>query len=278
MSDFFYKFIANPRAVEFLIRGAVKFTPIDELNDPSELSPTFVTEDVVASLARLRRDGYTEEDLVHLRRQGSLLQRLAPRFQAVGVPSSTDEAAALIRAPFYDSVSALERLLEETAREMSSKVGLLCLSRRYDSLPMWAHYAANASGVVVEFRDLDNVFRGDDTGVLNAVISVRYASERGGVTFDPRSHEALFFDKFTDWSYEQEARVVLPLAECRRTSVNGNSLYLYDLPLECISRVILGWRLSGVEADAVRSIVGSVHPRVNIHQARFERGRVRIGA
>jgi hypothetical protein len=30
---------------------------------------------------------------------------------------------------------------------------------------MWAHYAGNATGLVVEFRDLHKIFGGNDTGV-----------------------------------------------------------------------------------------------------------------
>src|SRR5262249_40017789 len=131
-----YKFIADPSAVQFLLRGVAKFTPIPELNDPSELSPNLILEEVQASLARLRQEGYTDQDMVHVRRQGCLLQRLVPDFRAVPVPPTPEEATALIRSPFYDSLPTLQRLLSNVARELSSKVGLFCLSQRYDSLPM----------------------------------------------------------------------------------------------------------------------------------------------
>ncbi len=278
MTERLYKFIAEPSAVKFILDGAVKFTPIHELNDPSELSPTLVVEDVLASLARLRREGYSEQDLIHLQRQGHVLRRLAPEFQAVPVPRTAAEATALIRSPLYDSVSTLERLLRETAREMSSKVGLFCLSRRYDSLPMWAHYAANAAGLIVEFRHLDQFFAGDETGVLNRPIAVRYQKERSGVTFEPQSHESLFFDKFEDWSYEQEVRVVVPLADCRQAHFGGRRLYLYDVPPECVPRLILGWNTAPESARLVRALATRSRKPVEVVQARFQRGRVEVGS
>ena len=195
-----YKFIASHEAARFLLDGIVKFTPISELNDPSELVPSMNREAVVESLQRLRTTGYSDEDLAHLQQQGKLLQALAPRFQAVHVPKDKVAASRLIRSSFYDSIETLERLLGETAQEMSSKVGLLCLSKRFDSLPMWAHYAANASGLVVEFRELEQAFSGDDTGVLRQATSITYESDSSGVTFDPKSHRSLFFEKHQDWS------------------------------------------------------------------------------
>src|SRR5260370_26193696 len=239
-----YKFVADPEVAQFFLRGEVKFTPIPELNDPSELTPSMSPDEVGASLARLRRNGYTDEDMVQLRRQESLLRTLAPQRQARPVPGRREEATAIIRSPLYDSYLVLERLLGETAREMSSKVGLFCLSQRFDSLPLWAHYARNASGMVVEFRNLDQVFLGDDTGVMREVVPVRYERERYGVTFDPRSHESLFFAKFQDWRYEQEVRVVMPLSECREYPSGGKVLYFYDVPSTCIARFILGCNMT----------------------------------
>jgi hypothetical protein len=272
-----YKYIADPAAVRFLVQGIVKFTPIPELNDPSELVPNVIIDEVLASLVRLRREGYSDDEMHHLRQQGHLLRRLAPRFQAVPVPATKEQATALIRSPFYDSVTLLEQLLNETAREMSSKVGLFCLSQRNDCLPMWAHYAANATGAVVEFRNLEAVFSGDNTGILNQPIPVRYERERFGVTFDPRSHASLFFVKFQDWSYEEEVRVVLPLDHCREESVSGKPLYLCDIPTTCVSRVILGWNMTRENIEAVYAHAHHLNSDVEIVQARCVRGPVEIG-
>lgn len=276
MAKELYKFVAESDALRFILQGSVKFTPIGELNDPSELSPTLNREEVRTSLDRLRKDGYSADDLQNLRRQGHLLRQLAPRFQAIPVPASPSEATARIRSSFYDSISTLEQLLNDTAKEMSAKVGLFCLSLRCDSLPMWAHYAENAAGLVVRFRNLDAVFPGDETGVLRQPIPVRYERERSGVTFHPKSHESIFFDKFQDWSYEQEVRVVLPLADCRRAAVGARSLFLFDLPPDCVSAVILGWNMSSERCRAVRDWVERLNSRVEILHARFVRGHVQL--
>jgi hypothetical protein len=193
-----YKFIGNPDDVQHLLGGSIKFTPIQELNDPSELLPNVIPEEVRESLNRLRNYGYNDDDMVHLRQQEKLLQQLAPDFQAIKVPETKEQATTIIRSPFYDNLPLLERLLAQTAEQISSKVGLLCLTKRKDPLPMWAHYAANATGVVIEFRDLHDTFCGDETWILRQPTSVRYDRDRLGVSFDPRSHQSLFFAKFQD--------------------------------------------------------------------------------
>jgi hypothetical protein len=271
-----FKFVDNLGVVDFFLRGIVKFTPIRELNDPSELLPNLVAADVAASREQLLVKGYSKTDLAYLRKQGNLLSRLAPRFQAIPVPRTAKEATTVIRSAFYSDTARLEALLFETAEEMSRKVGIFCLSQRYDSLPMWAHYARNARGLTVELNGLERVFSGDDTGVLNEPIPVRYEREQLGVTFDPRSHETIFFAKFADWHYEQEVRVVLPLDPCRRELVAGNEIYVYNIPPVCVRRLILGWKVEPLQASEVRSAVQRLNPAVEVVQAGIVRGRVTI--
>jgi hypothetical protein len=168
-----YKFVGSAEVAEHFLAGRIKFTPISELNDPSELTSNIIPEKVYESLQKIRNSGYAKEDLLHLQRQGAVLRKLAPRFQAVSVPASVEDANRLIRSSFYDQIELLESLLSETAKEISEKVGVFCLTKRRDSLPMWAHYANNATGFVVEFENIDSIFNGDDTGVLWSPTDVR---------------------------------------------------------------------------------------------------------
>jgi len=139
---------------------------------------------------------------------------------------------------------------------------------------MWAHYAANATGFAVEFAGLEDEFTGDATGVLRQLREVTYAQEIEGVTFNPKSHESLFFSKYMDWSYEQEVRVVLPLADCHQHIHDQGILYLYNLQPKYIRRVILGWNINRTSADAVQDAVSEVCPNVEVVQAQFRLGKV----
>lgn len=271
-----FKFINNQAVPNSIFGGTVKFTPIAELNDPAELNPTLNEEAVDASLRRLRKTGHSKQDLLELRRQSAMFQILAPEHQAVQVPETQEEADALIRSSFYDSTSTLERRLTLVAHTIASNVGVFCLSQRFDSLPMWAHYASNATGFVVEYADLNCSFKGNETCVLWQLREVVYESEINGVTFDPKSYESLFFSKYSDWSYEREVRVVLPLSDCRVTQLDTGSLYLFDLPPACVRRIILGWNMPPATADAIRAAVAATNPCVSVVRALFRRGKVTI--
>jgi hypothetical protein len=273
-----YKFIANPIDVQFILRGSLKFTPIPELNDPSELLANVILEDVEQSLERICNHGYTDEDMANHRRQAILLRKLAPDLPVIPVPETKENAADIVRSAFSESyMPLLVGLLEAIAQEVSSKVGLLCLTKTYASLPMWAYYAGNAAGLAVEFRDLSEAFSGDETGLLGKLVPVRYEREILGVTFDPRSHESLFFSKFQDWDHEQEVRVVIPLADCRQIPNGERQLYLFDVPSQHIARIILGWKMAQERIDAVVERVQSINPDVEVVKARIEGGKIRCG-
>ncbi len=271
-----YKFIADPSAVSFLLRGMIKFTPVPELNDPSELTPNIITEEVKRSLDRLRKDGYTETDMINLRRQKNLLRRLSPQFHAGGLPETPNEATAQLHLPYYDQIATLEQQLNELVLAIAPNAGGFCSSLRYDSLPMWAHYANNATGLVIEFVDLERVFQGDDTGVLSQPIAVRYERDRLSVSFETRSHESIFFAKFPDWSYEREVRIVLPLADCRKEPKENSHIYIREIPRGCIARLILGWRLPLAVRKVIRDQVQEFDRDVEIVDASVVRGRVMV--
>ena len=176
-----YKFIGNPDDVQFIMAGSLKFARISQMNDPNELFPRFSIDDVQQSLNKLRRSGYSDDDIKFLRMQGALLQRIAPEFLRVRLPETKTEANKLIRSAFYDDMETLRRLLTETTETISRQVGILCMTYRFDCIPMWAYYANNASGLVVEFSELEEVFTGDNTGIF-------FQSNSGRVQEEPTNH------------------------------------------------------------------------------------------
>jgi hypothetical protein len=114
------------------------FTPVAELNDPSELNPNLNTAAIRDPLQRLRTRGYSEHEYAYLCRQAALLDHLVPEFQTTRAPDTREEATRQIQSRIYDSSTYMERKMSETAKAIASKVGIFCLSKRFDSLPMWA--------------------------------------------------------------------------------------------------------------------------------------------
>ena len=270
-----YKFIRQPNAASSFLDGTVKFTPVAELNDPSELNPALNRDAIQDSLRQLRGRGYSEDEFAYLCRQGELIRILAPDFWgSPPVPKTREEATRRLSSTVYDDTSSLEKQFIELAQAIRSNVGIFCLSKRLNSLPMWAHYADNAKGFVVELVDLSATFTGDQTGVLNELREVEYKSEITDITFDPLSHESLFFSKFSDWRYEQEFRVVLPLSDCTPRPHGDSTLYLYQLPLNAVHRLILGWNMQPDTAEKIKSLVASKESSVQVTHARFSGGKI----
>jgi len=139
-----FKFVGSKSAVLNTARGSLKFTPIDELNDPSELTPVMDRSAVRASLESLRINGLTQDQYDWLVRQGAVLDLLAPQAKVLDAPKTLAEANQMLSISVYNNLDYMERKLFATIESIRAKVGILSLSERYDSLPMWAHYADQA--------------------------------------------------------------------------------------------------------------------------------------
>ena len=139
---------------------------------------------------------------------------------------------------------------------------------------MWAHYANNAAGYAIEFQNLDDVFTGDETGVLNELIPISYTDTAMGVTFKPGSYVSLFTSKYPDWKYEQEERVILPLSDLDEHELNESSIFTMNVGKPMIKRVILGWRISESHENQIRGEIEQRNPNVQLLRASISDGRV----
>ena len=267
-----FKFAGSKSAVLNMARGSLKFTPLDELNDPSELTPVMDQVAVRSSLELLRINGLTQDQYDWLVRQGAILDLLAPQEKVLNAPKTLAAANRMLSISTYDNLDYMETKLFAAIESIRAKVGILSLSKRFDSLPMWAHYADQAKGFVVIFENLERSFEGDETGSLNVPKPVVYTKRFIGMTFDPSTQDRLFFSKLSDWSYEREWRVVTALDACRR-SLDGK-LYLRDVSPLHLTGVICGWRVGAGELSSLRDDLRQVNPNARLIAAILDGGRV----
>jgi hypothetical protein len=149
-----FKFVSSTHAVLNMARGSLKFTPLPELNDPSELTPVMNRAAVRNSLEELRRHGLTKDQYRWLGCQDAVLSLLAPQEKVLDAPRTLEEANRILSISVYDNLDYMERKLFATIELIRAQVGILSHSERYDSLPMWAHYADQAKGFVVIFEEM----------------------------------------------------------------------------------------------------------------------------
>lgn len=267
-----YKFVSGRAAVHAIAAGSLKFTDTAGLNDPSELVPIMNSGAVRSSLAAIRKAGYSEAQFAWLGCQEATLRLLSPETMVLSRPATVELANRTLELPIYDDLAFMERQLLRTICLIRSRVGIFSLTERFDSLPMWAHYGAQARGYVIRFDDLGREFPGDATGSLNALLRVQYVDDLTGMTHDPSTQNNLFFCKLADWSYEREWRVVSALSACR-LSVDGK-MHLRSVSLPTIKGVICGWNVPIEEIRALETELRHINPGVEISVASLDHGRV----
>ena len=269
-----YKFVGTRQAVQAIASGSLKFAKIQELNDPSELVPLMNRDAVRSSLTAIRKQGYSATQFGWLSCQEATLRLLSPETRVLSRPSTIELANRTLALPVYDNMDLMERQLLMTIDLIRSRVGILSLTERFDSLPMWAHYAAQAKGYVVRFAHLAKEFPGDATGSLNGLMPVQYVQDLVGMTHDPITQNNLFFSKFNDWGYEREWRIVTALSDCRSTP--DGKMHLRSVRPLVVTGVICGWNVPDEEIRSLETELLRVNPSVQIIVASLYIGRVEL--
>lgn len=137
-----------------------------------------------------------------------------------------------------------------------------CFSRSPAVLPMWAHYASNLQGFVLEldedqlaehfpessfgnvdYQDLpsdvvaENLYRAYELGKFRYMHFLRQSV-----------FSAAYYTKQTCWIYEQERRMVVDESEV----VKRDGISLIDVPIGCVRSIICGPRTSEEILQALR--------------------------
>jgi hypothetical protein len=165
--------------------------------------------------------------------------------------SIRDADTALFNGKHKDKafIKDCERSIEEVILQHGQKLGVFCLSETPSSVSMWAHYASNHKGAVVEF-DCSKLL--DDRGVIrsfpviysNSLPTLREYLEAVR-SKDPSDFSKMFFcRKSIEWKREEEWRFF--------TEPLDRHL---DLPARAITRVILGYRMPAETRDLIEAWV-----------------------
>lgn len=271
-----YKSISSATALKNITSGNIKFSTLASLNDPTELLAKIIDSDLIDSLSRIRKFGYTKEDIADLKQQEELFRILSPETMVISAPNSIDEANQLIESSIYDNLDYLRTAFEKTIEIMSERCGIFCVSSRYNSLPMWAHYSDNAKGFVIEFEGLEKLFSGDETGILNKLDKVEYKNRRSGVTFERGSYKSLFFEKDEDWGYEHEKRVITNLSICEKVNLGYEIIYTQRIPEKYIRKVIFGWKIDKNDVESISNEIHAKNPNIKFAVANVSEGMINI--
>jgi hypothetical protein len=222
-----YKYV-NYDGLNHILQGSIRFTQPSAFNDPFELLP----EVVVPNDAEKIQLSFS----FNVRAQ----RRQPP-------PGALNEVS--------DGCHSSDEISRDVVQQFNSRIGILCLSRINDSLLMWAHYADQYAGAVVEFDGSHEFFDGQIDVEYRPLRPIR---DLGAYISPPEPIPvAELCAKSEQWTYEQETRIIRSLADCEKRNIGprGFPVYTQHLPPECIKSVILGERMPVVQQRAIYDAV-----------------------
>lgn len=147
-------------------------------------------------------------------------------------------------------------LNKEIGKTINDTLAILCLTSKKNNLLMWAHYANEHKGFVVEFdknhiffKDLEKVnysrrrYREDYLKYVYPLNNNKY-----------RESNKRYLIKSKDWKYEQEYRIIEKLDSCIKDDKNN---YLKGIPSEAIKAIYIGCRMSDKNQDKILKIINT---------------------
>lgn len=226
-----YKYLKfDEGSLRIITDGTLKFTCPLEFNDPFDSLPVY-DESSISEIYRLR------PDLIKL---VAKQKNMSPSKRIFNKGKFTKNFERVVRSGDF-------------AKGIYSTVGIFCLSRTPTNPLMWAHYADNHKGLVVEFKislegTLDpKVYRRilphkvNYTDVRPILDVVRAPDQKADI-------ESYFLTKSLDWQYEQEERVI---------DIDGPGIYEYSR-FDFLESIIVGARMPNEDIEKLKVILNQV--------------------
>ncbi len=274
-----FKYLAPERVGDVLESGNLKFTQMSNTNDIFEVRRTF--ERIAGPrfrelVAGIERDITTKPNL-----EASLIKKLSERlgrppnrnerraalsaFYKQGMDKQFREELALGASQFADQFNT-DEAREQFLQMVGSRMLCLSLSEDFGIPPMWAHYASNNTGFVIEFFTDHWWFKNKSDASKTRLHQVHYVDGIIDEFFD--NPEAAFGSKTTSWSYEKEWRMYCGPDEIEKTILaQPDPIHLVSFPSELVKSIIIGSRASIETREHIQIAVSTRYPKASIHLA-----------
>lgn len=137
------------------------------------------------------------------------------------------------------------------------KIGILSLSSKSDCPVMWAHYAANHTGVIF-------IFETQYDTLLSRALKVDYFDNREEISL--KNIPNIFYKKAIDWAYEQEYRILVKTGDC------CNAFHQ-----DSLVGIVLGIRMDTEVRQKVLKLVRDHNLQIDVCQAESSLNTFKIG-
>lgn len=242
----------------------LRFTQPVEFNDPFEMQPFLKG---LADEPTIEKQFHEQFGTTLGPEIEAMLTKLTPEQRArvdgdsirEKVQEQAPEALGLLKAMMDMVTPHIGRQIYNTVNE---NLGALCLTEEPASLLMWAHYADDHKGAVIEFDARHAFFsrRRGPNDDFRHFREVTYTQQRPEVFLVESTAIDFFYFKSPEWEYEHEWRLIVPLADCSKRidrTPPDRPVCLFRVPAECIRSIILGCRMPEVQKFQLTKLVRS---------------------
>lgn len=248
-----FKYI-SPERIDIIKNLEIRFTQPDALNDPFELQPhldSLIAEaDILASLPESPIDlrpmvAQAYDMLPELRALPFefVMQFIEQNMATEDARQASAEGVRVFLNAMRDGAAPIRKAIY---RSLNENVGILSLSEIPDNELMWAHYADSHKGLVLCFDEQHTFFnrRRSENDGFYFVRKVHY-SDPLPVSLADIDADAVLVTKGTQWSYEREWRMLVPLKHATRSLTVGKEIiHLFKFPPDALRGIILGAHVS----------------------------------
>uniref|UniRef100_A0A7C3KGX8 DUF2971 domain-containing protein n=1 Tax=Oscillatoriales cyanobacterium SpSt-418 TaxID=2282169 RepID=A0A7C3KGX8_9CYAN len=252
-----YKY-GNADRLDVLQRERIRFTQPSVLNDPFELRMYFqhiAPESLILLIGRASVDWVSLLTGVYLEGQEKLPDSVKANISLEAFLDfarsslETDEGRRMLWQAEAAAMQAVRDLTpwlrQQFAERFASRIGILSFSAIPDNVLMWSHYAAQHHGLVIGFNERHSYFQRvrrprDDFYWLRPVEYRRPQAEEYLIDLDSAD---ILFRKGPEWAYEQEWRMLAPLADAVETFAGPDGqVHLFPIVPDSVVELILGAR------------------------------------
>lgn len=273
--DAFYKYYTAASAKLTLENGSRKWSSPLLFNDPFDnqfdLDFPEPTDEMIAQNTDKFLDLLTSSEPIKPNQFGdqtSIMEFLRQIHQSNPGLKYTEDEIAYLKGGALEGMQNVRKIAPEANAEIHrimADTTIFCLSETNDNILMWSHYAANHTGVVVNFLPLAEI----DSPLILAR-PVRYSKDMPRLSYeiilDAEKGRTAILDTLTlskseVWAYEREWRVWATLRDKTCT------YEIIPYAPEEIGAVYLGCKIDKHDKGEIIEITRRKYPRAKIFQA-----------
>lgn len=248
-----YKYLHEDRIENILEDNIFRFTQPEEFNDPFELRPVlrFAHDDY--SLYSTLDDNFESTLKEEYKKNSDINTNMTFESFLTFGKTKQKEIKELTKS-FLTSKEFTKKLNETHYKAANKNIGILCLTKNYNNLLMWAHYANSHKGFVVELDGDNSFFKQDldNENLMGKLKKVIYSNKRPSESFEKMNIESAYLTKSEEWKYEEEYRMFTSFEKAFKID---NTVYLYNFTPDIIMSIYCGVNMSEANKEKIKKLI-----------------------